>query len=464
MAGCIMRKSKDGISYRIRVSCGYDSNGKQIIRSMEWRPKPHWKPETIERQLAKVKAEFELKCKQDSTSTAPVKFAELAQMFIEDAMKRLRPQSVHRLEACIERTNQALGHLRVDKIDVRKVQKFIDNLQEPGVSKAHDSARPRPALRELLQGRTQKSLAEQTGISRSRISEIMRGDKTSYRTAEKLASALDKPISDLFVITKSDRILSPKTERHYLSYVSDVLEYGIRVGMVASNPCRKVTLRPLDEEEKQIFTLDEAQHFVDSLDNAPVKYRAFFTLALLGGLRRGELLGLRWSDVDFERHAISIRQSSQYLPGVGQFIDDLKTKSSHRTLRLQARVFTALRQLRAEQNEERLKLGDRWSNEGNLIFTGTDGKPLSPNTPYNWLKRFCQDTGQRFIGIHGFRHTNASLLIVEADADPVLVSKSLGHSSTTVTLNTYAHSFQSAQARKADELGSLFPERTERNA
>ena len=85
---------------------------------------------------------------------------------------------------------------------------------------------------------------------------------------------------------------------------------------------------------------------------------------------------------------------------------------------------------------------------------GDTGEPIHPNTPYHWLRRFCEDTGQRFLGIHAFRHLNASLLI-NSGVDVKTVSASLGHSQVTTTLNIYAHTFEEAQARASEAVADL---------
>lgn len=79
---------------------------------------------------------------------------------------------------------------------------------------------------------------------------------------------------------------------------------------------------------------------------------------------------------------------------------------------------------------------------------------MHPNTPYHWLKRFCEETGQRFLGVHAFRHLNASLLI-NSGVDVKTVSTSLGHSQVTTTLNIYAHTFEEAQARASEAVANL---------
>lgn len=247
--------------------------------------------------------------------------------------------------------------------------------------------------------------------------------------------------------------LSPKTVRNYISFVSSILDYAVKMGAIRDNPCRRVTLPPLEHKEKTVYTLEEAQRFLDSLEGAPLQYQAFFTLAIFGGFRRGELLGLEWPDIDFEGQTVSVRRTSQYTPERGIFTDTTKTRGSQRTLKLPADVFALLRRYRAEQARQRLVMGDRWA-AGDRLFTNADGGLMHPNTPYKWLEGFCGKTGQRFLGVHAFRHLSASLLI-QSGADVRTVSAMLGHSQTSTTLNVYAHSFDEAQARAGKAVGDI---------
>lgn len=97
-------------------------------------------------------------------------------------------------------------------------------------------------------------------------------------------------------------------------------------------------------------------------------------------------------------------------------------------------------------------MGDRWK-DTNRLFVTAEGCPMRPSTPYYWLKSFCKATGQRFLGVHQFRHLNASLLI-DSGADPRTVSSSLGHSQVSTTLNIYTHTFEAAQARAGEAVAA----------
>lgn len=449
MATIKKREGKTGVSYLIRVSSGYDVSGNQVVHSMTWRPEPGMKPKQIEKELQRQAVLFEEQC-AGKGANGSIKFEAFArQWFQEYAEPNLRIRTVARLHQFEDRTYTALGHIRLDKLTSRHIQSFINNLGEDGISTRREGAR----AKELPHDIPQKELAKLAGVGCSTISSAYRGERVSLDTAGKIAAALGKDMKKLFTVEAVKENLSPKTIRNYHSFVSSVLGYAVRMGMIRDNPARNVILPPLEHGEKECYTLEEAQRFLDSLDKAPTKYQAFFVLAIYGGFRRGELLGLEWSDIDFKDHIVSIRRTSLYTKEKGIFTDTTKTARSQRTLKLPLAVFEVLKRHRAAQAEERLKLGDVW-HDSDRLFVNWDGQPMHPNTPYHWLRGFCKETGQRFLGVHQFRHLNATLLITSG-ADARTVSAALGHSQTSTTLNIYTHTFQEAQARAGEAVAAV---------
>ena len=337
----------------------------------------------IEKELERQKVLFEESC-NGQTAGGNIKFEVFAkQWFKEYAEVKLRERTIARYRQLEARTYAALGHLRMDKITVRHVQKFIHNLGEEGINQ-----------------------------------------------------------------TTGGR-LAPKTIHHYLSFVSTIFSYAIEMQMVKNNPCEHVQLPKAEQKELDCYTLEEAQEFLNLLQKEPLKYQAFFTLAIYGGFRKGELLGLEWKDIDFSTGVISIRRSSLYTKGKATFTDTTKTKSSQRSLKIANEVLQVLKRYQSQQIFDRARLGDQWVDTDRL-FTKWNGEPMHPNSPYTWLKRFCERTGQRFLGVHQFRHLNATLLINNR-VDAKTVSASLGHTQVSTTLNIYAHTFQESQA-KASEI------------
>lgn len=380
--------SKRGNSYRIRCSCGYDTNGKQVMKSKTWKPEKDMSQKQIEKELKRQAVLFEEECQGNQVQGGSVKFQTFAaQWFEEYATIKLKERTRERYMELSQRTYTAIGHLKLDKINTRQVQCFINQLGQDGINQ-----------------------------------------RTGGR-------------------------LSPKTIKHYLSFVSTIFDYAIRMGIVKENPCKHVILPEQAKTEKQCYTIEETQTFLQLLEYEPLKYQVFFILAIYGGFRRAELLGLEWSDIDFQNNTIEICRSSLYTKEKGVYTDTPKTAKSSRILKVPQQVILLLKQYKKQQNQERLRAGDKW-NITNRLFVNWNGMPMNPGTPYEWLKRFCDRNQLNFYGVHAFRHLNASLLI-HSGVDIRTVSAALGHSNTTTTLNIYAHTFAQTQARASQAIAEV---------
>lgn len=257
-------------------------------------------------------------------------------------------------------------------------------------------------------------------------------DKITSRQIQVFVNTLSKDGAN----EQTGKTLAPKTIKHYLSLISDVFSYGVKMGVVSENPCSKVTIPKVGQKEKQIYS--------------PEQVWRFFKLAVYSGYRHGELLGLEWKDVDFDNNVISVHRTSCYTTGKGIYTDTTKTKKSQRSLKFPQEIMDLLRELQIEQAEERSKLGDYWVDTDRL-FTKDNGEPQHPNTIYTWLKRFCERNEFPFYGIHQFRHFFASVLVNEG-VDIVSVSGALGHSTVATASGIYCHLLENARVRVSDVI------------
>ena len=378
---------KRGNSYRIKVSCGYKVDGKQVTQRMTWTPDPDMTPKQIEKELQRQVVLFEEECKNKPV-VATIKFEALAEEWFEEYAKlNLKSTTFTRQRQLTKRVYKAIGHLRLDKITARDIQKFINSLAQEGVN-------------------------EHTG----------------------------KP-------------LSRKTMVHYLSFISTILDYAIRMDMLNDNPCRRVTIPKGSKKKRHILTMEETQHFFKLLDDhAPLKWKAFFVLIIYSGMRRGEMLGLEWHDIDFKTGMIHIERTSNYTKARGIYTDTPKTENSVRYIKVPMNVIDVLKEYKEWQDAERERIGSKWV-ETNRLFTKWCGKPMNLQTPYGWLKEFCEEHDFPFYGIHQFRHLHTSLLI-GAGIDPTTVSGVLGHAQVSTTLNLYSHMFRENQVRACDAVAN----------
>ncbi|MCM1276642.1 MAG: site-specific integrase [Lachnospiraceae bacterium] len=278
----------------------------------------------------------------------------------------------------------------------------------------------------------------------------LRIDKITARQIQAFLNSMAKDGANML----TGKPLSPKTIHHHLELISGVFNYALKMELISDNPCTKVTIPKGEVKEKQIYSQEEMQLLLTKMDGEPLKYKAFFYLMAYSGFRRGEMLGLEWKDIDFEHNVISVRRTSNQTVGRGIYTDTTKTKRSQRTLKISPYIMEMLRELKAEQDEEALKLGDYWVDTDRL-FTQDNGEPQHPNTTYEWLKRFCKREELPFHGIHSFRHFAASSMI-SAGLDVTTVSGALGHTNSGTTLNCYSHMFQTAQARVAEAMDGAF--------
>jgi integrase len=278
----------------------------------------------------------------------------------------------------------------------------------------------------------------------------LRIDKITARQLQGFVNSLAKEGAN----EKTGKPLAPKTIRHNLSLISDVFTYAVKMDLVSENPCSKVTIPKGEVKEKPIYSQEEMATLLTKISGEPTKYKAFFFLIAYSGFRRSEMLGLEWKDVDFEHNVISIKRTSNYTAERGTYTDTTKTKRSKRVLKISTYIMDILKELKSEQYDEALRLGDKWV-ETDRLFVKWNGEPMNNQTPYGWLKEFCEKNELPFYGIHSFRHFTASSLI-SAGLDVTTVSGALGHCNSGTTLNVYSHMFQTAQARVADAMDGAF--------
>lgn len=248
--------------------------------------------------------------------------------------------------------------------------------------------------------------------------------------------------------------LSTKTILEHHRLISTVLEQAVKEGLVPFNVASRATLPKAEHKEVNYFQPEQVAAIRDALEREPMKWKTLVHLLLITGARRGEVLGLKWDKVDFEGNRIYICNSILYAPDIGIYESTPKTERSRRYVALPPETIQLLRQYRAWQAGERLRLGEYYQNQ-DFLFTQDNGKPMHPDSVTEWLKRFSKRHDLPHINPHAFRHTMASMLYFNG-VDSVSISKRLGHAQVSTTANIYAHVMEEADQRNADILSDIF--------
>jgi integrase len=247
---------------------------------------------------------------------------------------------------------------------------------------------------------------------------------------------------------KDGRGLSPMSIRHAHRLLVKALKEAARHDLVTRNVANLISPPPVEDSEIVILTADQIRTVLTTLKSRPIYPKAI--LAIFAGLRRGEVLALRWGDVDFDRKTVAVKAAIEETKAGGIVFKTPKSKAGTREVPLPWIVAEALRDYRRQQQEQRLALGAGKLTGDVLLFARPDGGPQSPHTLSADWRKVAARIG---IGVtfHGLRHTYASILI-DADVNVVKVSKRLGHSSPTVTLDIYAHLFNGREDKSADAV------------
>lgn len=206
----------------------------------------------------------------------------------------------------------------------------------------------------------------------------------------------------------------------------------------------------VDHPEISPYTPEQARAFLEAVRGD--RLEALFTVAVSLGLRQGEIFGLRWSDVDLERATLTVRYALQRLNGEPCFVEP-KTKLSRRTINLPAVTVSTLYAHRNRQSEERAVAGTRWQDWG-VVFPSTIGTPMEACNLTHRFHKITADAKLPKIRFHDLRHTAATLLLAQG-VHPRLVMDTLGHSSISLTMNTYSHVLPAMRAEVADRMNSI---------
>jgi integrase len=249
-----------------------------------------------------------------------------------------------------------------------------------------------------------------------------------------------------------NRPLSARTLFHLHAVLRNALEHAVREDLIPRNVGKQVQMSPGHAQEIEPLSVAEARMLLKAASED--RLYGLYAVALSLGLRRGEALGLRWSDVDLDGDGVlRVRQTLQRVDGRLVFAPP-KTRRSRRTIPLPAATAKVLREHRQRQDRERAAAGQLWQDLG-LVFTTTVGTPIEPNDFSKAFGRLCRTAGLRPIRLHDLRHTCASTLLAQG-VPPRVVMEVLGHSSLDVTMNIYGHVMLDAQREALSGMDTLF--------
>lgn len=238
---------------------------------------------------------------------------------------------------------------------------------------------------------------------------------------------------------------APKTILNVHRTISEALNHGMKWGLIYRNPATIVDAPKQKKTEPQIPSHGEAVKILELAKETP--YYPPLRFIAFTGCRRGECLGLRWRDLDFERKSVSIIQTVQAIRGIGSVIEPTKSHRGRRPIALDDETLEVLRSHRVNQLKQRLRVCADWVDK-DLVFPGKIGNELHPDTLTHVAERLAKDAGTKGA-LHILRHFHATMLLKEG-VHPKIVQERLGHANISVTLDVYSHVVPGLQEKAAN--------------
>lgn len=474
MATITQRTNKDGSTvYRIRVFGGRDSEGKQRIFQTTWKADPKRTESANKKALNKFAADYELKCLSGEVAEHRILFGTYCRKLVDD---KQRDALIKISTANFYRSLYPLLHdidgVSISLVNANTLNNLYRNLlDKPSISDTRYRLKAKTDLLKLGAVPNKTQFSKKYGIAPTTLNAVINSKSISQQTAARISEALYMPVSSLFNVCESGKRTLSASQLHKVhSLVSMVLSEALKDGLITYNPAERVRLPKVETFAPRYLESEEIGTLLTAAEREPMEVKVFVFLAVATGARRGELLGLQWSDVNFTFNQIEIRQAVYYRPAPGIYIDTPKNKTSQRFIRLPSEIMELLKDYKKEWDDFRNNCGTAFPqtvsiSDGSgkqreftadfLFFQSKNiGYPHAPDTANKWLKLICDKNGLAHINPHSLRHSAASALIF-GGVDPASVAKYLGHTSPQTTEKVYAHALEESRSRNSNIIGDF---------
>lgn len=463
---------KRGETFTITAYMGYDANGKQIKKTTTYRPPEGVTAGKAEKLAKEYAVKWEDKIRGYTSLDENRIFAELAGWYYKDiAPMKLKPNVLIDNQTMIETyVMPTLSRKKLKDITPTMLDSLFAEMMRNGRVKDTYKLKEGQELPKGNGGGGKKNplsisaIARETRISRNTIQRLSDGHGIEKANAEMIAEFLGVRFGDMFETAVEDRSLSESSVSRVKRCLSAIFTEAVKKEIMRRNPCTNTTTLSKKSKTPAVY-LDETQalQLVTALDEQPnFQFKVMINALLFTGMRGGELCGLQWPDIDFEKNVIYIRRTLAYIRNKGgkkgsagtlshYELQTPKTEAGERYVVMPTSLRNLLLEYKQNQADEKKAKGDSW-NPHDMLFLTANGNFYGEQYLNAKFKKLAKKLGfADDIHLHSIRHTTASLLI-NSDVSPKLIAEQLGHSSASITQDIYSHIFKASKARAAQAL------------
>lgn len=461
MASIKRNDLKSGVSYRIITKVKSPRTNKLETRSKTWKVPAGLTEQEIQEKLKQIADEFERQEKQKETrfqmNNRSVKFKDFIDEWVEHvSINKSKNYYVKALQET-KLIKDYFGDIKLSEINPVMVQGYMDYISKHKV--ISHSSKMIKSLKELLLSRIMKvrELEALSGIKKCTYESAISGNPIRYENAIAMCNALGVPYSEYFEDIKTEKNYAKETIKKHRNCLSAILSSTKKQGLIEDNYASPEYLEPIRgyKEEMIILNEEEAKLLMKELDKEPdPRKKISLIIVLLMGIRRGELAGLEWKDIDFENKTMTIQRTSYRDKGGTTYTKEPKTERSKRCITMPNKLIGYLLEYRDWWNNRKSILKLAWKNSDRLLLSD-DGRIVCPTMYVKWLKKISDNLDIPKVTLHSLRHTNITLQMI-AGVDTKTVSTRAGHARASTTHDIYAHFLKSSDKNASETLNKLF--------
>ena len=450
-------KSGEIISYRFFFSGKDFYTGKLKQYTKTWKIPIGLNNKEIEFERKKFEYEFYKECEKKSLGTFiqdnNITFEEFSKQWLERILKRNEESFSYyvQAESSLKILNQYFGKYLLKQITPLIIQKFYDYLCDRTYIK--ETVTVKKSINDLitLNKLNKTRTAEDCGINRLTLRLSSRvGNQVSLETARNISRYFNVPLTQYFNVERKEIKYSKATNSGIRTILVIILGEAKRQQLIEHNYASKDYTRPITgtTKQKEIFTEQESKEFVQAvLKEKNLKKRTIFALLIFLGLRKAEICGLSWEDIDFNKHTLSVKHNALYYKKFGIVTKKPKTENSTRTITLPIQLVNILQEYKQGHQEQKQNHDDVWACT-DFLFLQDNGNIINPCTINSWLRDFNIKNGLKPIPPHSLRHTCITMQL-NAGIPIKVVSTRAGHSNEQITLGIYTHTLQTQDVKAA---------------
>lgn len=461
MASIKRNELKGGISYRIVVKVKSQRTRKIETKSMTWKVPKGLQEDQIEKQLKQVADEFEFneKCKEASFKVNNNSMR--LYPFIDKWLERVRLNKSKNYfiiaQASTKIIKEFFGDIKLSEITQSLIQDYMDSISKHIV--VRHSAKMIRSIKIVMLSKLMKikELTELSGVKRSVYESAMAGNPIRFENAEAICKALKIPYKEYFEDIKVERAYAKESIKKHKVVLSSLLASAKKLGLIEDNYASPDYLEPIRgfKVEVKILNEQEAKILLKELEKeTDPRKQISLMIVLLMGIRRAELAGLEWKDIDFENKTMTIARSSFRDKGGKTYTKSTKTETSVRCISMPDKLVTYLLRYKEWWQHRKSILKAVWKDNDRLLLSD-DGRIVCPTMYVKWLHAILDRANLPKVTLHSLRHTNITLQLI-AGVDMKTVSTRAGHARASTTSEFYSHFLKSSDKNASAKINDIF--------